>query len=162
MALDTFLKLGDVDGESQDATHGKWIDVLSWSWGMSQSGTTHMGSGGGGGKVNVQDIVFSKYVDNSTATIMKFCCNGKHFKDGQLIVRKAGENPLEYLKIEMEDIMISSYGTGGSGDGLDRVQETIGLNFSKVKTIYTNQQKDGTAGAEVPHGWDVAANEPWS
>ena len=77
MALDTFLKLGDIDGESQDAKHSKWIDVLSWSWGMSQSGTTHGGGGSGGGKVNVQDIVFSKYVDNSSPTIMKFCCNGK-------------------------------------------------------------------------------------
>lgn len=162
MAIDTFLKLGDVDGESQDATHSKSIDVLSWSWGMSQSGTTHMGGGGGGGKVNVQDIVFSKFVDSSTPTIMKFCCSGKHFEKGTLTVRKAGDNPVEYLKVEMEDIIISSYGTGGSGDGLDRVQETIGLNFAKCKTIYTMQEQDGTAGKEIPHGWDIQKNELWA
>ena len=158
MALDTFLKLGDINGESQDDSHKQWIDVLSWSWGMVQSGTTHMGGGSGGGKVNVQDIVFSKYVDNSSPTIMKFCCNGKHLKNAKLIVRKAGDKPLEYLQIEMTDVIISSYGTGGSGDGLDRVQETIGINFGQVKTTYTPQKEDGSGGADVVHGWDIAAN----
>ncbi|HDS5282244.1 TPA: type VI secretion system receptor/chaperone Hcp, partial [Escherichia coli] len=55
MAVDMFIKIGDVKGESKDKTHAEEIDVLAWSWGMSQSGSMHMGGGGGAGKVNVQD-----------------------------------------------------------------------------------------------------------
>jgi type VI secretion system secreted protein Hcp len=61
MAVDMFFKLAGIDGESVDKTHAKAIDVLAWSWGMSQNGTTHIGTGGGAGKVNVQDISFTKY-----------------------------------------------------------------------------------------------------
>ena len=50
-----------------DKTHAEEIDVLAWSWGMSQSGSMHMG-GGGAGKVNVQDLSFTKYIDKSTPT----------------------------------------------------------------------------------------------
>jgi len=63
MAVDMFMKAGDIEGESNDAKHKGSIDVLAWSWGMSQSGTTHMGTGGGAGKVNIQDLSFTKYVD---------------------------------------------------------------------------------------------------
>ena len=79
MAVDIFIKIGDLKGESVDTKHKGEIDVLAWSWGMTQSGTTHTGSGGGAGKVNVQDLSFTKYVDKSTPNLMQYCCNGKHF-----------------------------------------------------------------------------------
>ncbi|MEM8812111.1 MAG: type VI secretion system tube protein Hcp [Pseudomonadota bacterium] len=163
MALDTFLKLKNIDGEAQDDKHKNSIDVLSWSWGMTQSGTTHLGSGSGSGKVNVQDIVFTKFVDKSTPAILKHCCNGKHIDSGKLTVRKAGgDSQVEYLVIEMENIIISSYQTGGSSDGLDRVQETIGLNFGKVKSTYQEQTKDGGGGPKSGHGWDIPQNKEHS
>ena len=96
MAVDMFIKIGDVKGEAQDSKHKGEIDVLSWSWGMTQSGTAHMGAGGGSGKVNVQDLTFTKYVDSSSAKLMMACCNGKHYADALLTVRKAGEKPVEY------------------------------------------------------------------
>ena len=68
MAVDMFLKLGDVKGESAAGGHTEEIDVLAWSWGMTQSGTTHMGSGGGAGKVDVHDLSITKYVDKATPT----------------------------------------------------------------------------------------------
>ena len=74
MALDMFIKIGDVKGEAQDSKHKDEIDVLSWSWGMIQSGTTHMGGGGGAGKVNVQDLSITKYVDKSSPILMMACC----------------------------------------------------------------------------------------
>ena len=88
-----FVKIGDLEGESKDKDHEKEIDVLSWSWGASQSGTFHYGGGGGAGKVNIQDISFTKWVDKSTPNLMRHCCNGKHFDEATLTVRKAGETP---------------------------------------------------------------------
>ena len=92
MPADMFLKIDDIEGESVDDVHAGEIDVISWGWGMSQSGTTHSGPGGGSGKVSVQDFSFIHYVDKASAILMKMCCNGKHFEEAKLVVRKAGGN----------------------------------------------------------------------
>ncbi len=108
MAVDAFLKLGDTKGESHVEDFKEQIQVLSWSWGMSQTGTTHTGSGGGSGKVNVQDMSFVHYIDTASPNIIKACCSGKHFPEAVLTLRKAGEDPLEYLVITLSDIIVSS------------------------------------------------------
>lgn len=159
MAVDMFIKIGDIEGESVDHAHEKEIDVLAWSWGMSQSGSMHIGGGGGSGKVAVQDISFTKYMDKSTSNLMLACCNGKHYPEAKLTVRKAGENPIEYMIITMTDVLISSISTGGSG-GEDRLTENVTLNFAKVKTQYQPQKSDGTKdGGSVDMGWDIQGNK---
>ncbi|WP_411840250.1 Hcp family type VI secretion system effector [Paracoccus sp. ME4] len=164
MAVDIFLKLSNnIKGESQDDRHRDEIDVLAWNWGLTQSGTTHLGKGGGGGKVNVQDITLTKYVDLATNDLIKRCTSGEHIETGELIVRKSGGTaPVEYLRIKMQNIMISSYSTGGSKDGLDRIQETLTLNFRKFEVLYTLQEDSGAAGAETMSGWDIAENREWN
>ena len=132
MAVDMFLKLDDIKGESADKVHAGTIDVLAWSWGVSQSGTTHMGTGGGSGKVAVQDLSITKYVDKSSPNLLMASCVGQHFANGLLIVRKAGTTPLEYVKISLKDILISAVSTGGSG-GQDRLTENVTLNFGEFK-----------------------------
>ncbi|QUJ78246.1 type VI secretion system tube protein Hcp [Sulfitobacter albidus] len=159
MAVDIFLKLNKIKGESVDSKYAGEIDVLQWSWGMSQSGTTHLGPGGGSGKVNVQDISITKYVDMATHELLKACASGLHIADGELIVRKAGSVPLEYFRLKMTDIMVSSYQTGGSGDGMDRVMETVTLNFAKYEVTYASQKNDGSKGPEGQAGFDIAKNE---
>lgn len=163
MAIDCFLKLeNNIVGESQDDKHKDWIDILEWNWEMTQSGTTHMGMGGGGGKVNVEDIYITKYVDKATHDLIKRCCSGEHISKGQLVVRKSGgAAPVDYLKIDLEDIMITSYQTGGSKDGLDRVQEHLTLNFRRFQVTYTLQQEDGLSGPENVAGWEIAENRTW-
>ena len=77
MAVDMFIKIDDVKGEAQDKKHEGEIDVLAWSWGMSQAGTMHAGGGGGGGKVSVQDLSFTKWIDKSSSNLMEYCAQGK-------------------------------------------------------------------------------------
>ena len=158
MAVDMFLKIDGIKGESFDDKHKDEIDVLGWSWGSSQSGTTHTGGGGGAGKVNVQDISFTKYVDKATPMLLKACCNGQHIKEVNLVVRKAGEKPLEYLKIKLSDCLVSSLSTGGTG-GQDRLTENISINFGKFQMTYTAQDAMGAAAGEVPFAFDVKANK---
>jgi type VI secretion system secreted protein Hcp len=153
-----FLKLEGVDGESKDDSHKKEIDVLAWSWGASQSGTGHTGGGSGAGKVSVQDVSVTKYVDSASHLLLLDCCNGQHIKKGTLVVRKAGATPLEYIKLTMEDIIVSGIHSGGSG-GEDRLTETITLNFSKFKYEYTPQKADGSGDGTKETGWDIAANK---
>lgn len=157
MAVDMFLKLDDIKGESKDEKHKDEIDVLSWSWGMSQSGTTHQGTGGGAGKVSVQDISVTKYVDKASPNLIKSCCSGKHFKEGLLTVRKAGGTPVEYIKITMKEVLIASVSTGGSG-GEDRLTENVVLNFANFKLEYTPQKGDGSADSAIEAMWNIPAN----
>jgi len=157
MAVDFFLKLADIKGEAQDGSHQEEIDVLSWSWGMSQSGTTHMGSGGGAGKVNVQDLSVTKYVDSSTPVLMLYCCNGGHIADGKLTCRRAGKTPLEFLVVEIQEIIVAAVSTGGIGAD-DRMTENVTLNFEKFHLTYTVQEKTGGAGAKPDVKWDIAKN----
>jgi type VI secretion system secreted protein Hcp len=158
MAVDMFLKIGDIEGESKDKVHTKEIDVLSWSWGMSNSGSAHVGGGAGAGKVNVQDLSFTKWVDKASPKLMLACCNGKHYDQATLIVRKAGEKPVEYIKIKLTTVMITAVSTGGSG-GEDRLTENVVLNFGKVNYDYLPQDDKGAAGTAIPMSWDIAANE---
>lgn len=157
MAMDMFIKIGDIKGESKDSKHKEKIDVLAWSWGLSNSGNAQVGGGAGAGKVNVQDLSFTKYIDSATCPLMLAASNGKHYKEALLIVRKAGEHPVEYVKIKMEDVLITSVSTGGSG-GEDRLTENVSLNFAKVSVDYTPQKQDGSADTAIPYSWDIAAN----
>ncbi|HET9396815.1 MAG TPA: type VI secretion system tube protein Hcp [Nitrospiraceae bacterium] len=159
MAVDQFLLLDGIQGETMDKVYSgkKGIDVLSFGWGVSNTGTFHQGSGGGAGKANFQDLTITKYIDKATAPLMLMCANGKHIAKGELIVRKAGENPLEYMKISMEKILVSSYSTGGSS-GEERLTENVTLNFAKVKVEYFMQNEKGGKEPGGQMAWDIAAN----
>lgn len=158
MAVDMFLKLTDIEGEAQDDSHAKEIDVLAWSWGLSQSGTFHVGGGGGAGKANFQDISVTKYVDKSSMTLMGKIATGEHIDEATLVVRKAGgKNPLEYIKIVMKKVMVTSVSTGGSG-GEDQLTENITLNFAEVETFYKPQTEKGADEPAIDFKWNIAKN----
>lgn len=163
MAFDYFLKLEGVDGESTDDKHKDWIEIDSFSWGLGQiigeDGTQPRGGGGGGGgagKVQIQDFNFVKKIDKSSPVLMLSCATGQHMKEGVLIGRKAGEKPLEYLKIKLTDILISGYQTGGSaGDVVPTDQ--FSLNFAKIEFSYTPQDPRGGEGKTITTTYDVKA-----
>ena len=163
MAMDMFLYFdtaSGIKGETKDKvfkTKGG-IDVLAWSWGLSNSGSAHMGAGQGAGKANFQDISFTKYIDLASTKLMTSCATGTHIKEAKLVIRKAGGSPLEYLLIDLSDCLISSYSTGGSG-GEDRLTENVSLNFAIVKIDYKTQKEDGTEGTDKGNfAYDIPAN----
>lgn len=160
MAVDMFLNIADkkIKGESRDNTHKDEIEVLAWSWGVSNSGSAHIASGGGTGKANFQDLSVTKYIDMGSTDLQVSCAKGTHYPKAVLTVRKAGDNPLEYIIITMNEVMVTSVSTGGSG-GEDRLTENITLTFSKVSMKYTGQ--DGTGKAVTPakeYTFDIGKN----
>jgi len=157
MAVDMFLKLGDIKGESQDDKHKDEIDVLSWSWGMSQSGTTHLGSGGGAGKVSVHDLQLTHVLDKASPNLALACCTGKHYDQALLTVRKAGDKPVEYLKITLEEVLVTSVTMNGHGSE-DRLTENVTLNFAKFKQEYVPQKPDGSGDAAIEGTFHIAKN----
>jgi type VI secretion system secreted protein Hcp len=163
MAMDMFLYFdtaSGIKGETKDKVYKTkgGIDVLAWSWGLSNSGSAHMGAGQGAGKANFQDISFTKYIDLASTKLMTSCATGTHIKEAKLVIRKAGGSPLEYLLIDLSDCLISSYSTGGSG-GEDRLTENVSLNFAIVKIDYKTQKEDGTEGTDKGNfAYDIPAN----
>lgn len=146
MSLDMHLKLegGEVkfEGESKHSNHAKEVQLLAWSWGLSQSGTFGHGTGGGAGKANVQDISFTKYVDKSSTAFIKALVTGDHMKTVTLSVSKAGGKQEDYLKITLTSAMVTSYSTGGSG-GEDVFTENITIAFAKFEVEYFQQNDKG-------------------
>lgn len=158
MAQDIFLKIDGVQGESLDSNHKDEIEVISWNWKMQQLSTMHSGSGGGSGKAEVDDLIFEHYIDRASPNLMKMCLTGKHMKQAILTVRKAGGTPVEYLKITMDDVIVTRVAPSGSSTDENRIREQVGLSFSKVQQEYTVQNKEGGSGGTVTTGYNLKEN----
>lgn len=157
-AVDYFLKLNGIDGESTDSKHKASIDIESWSWGETQTGSHSGGGGGGAGKVQMQDFSFTMRVNKASPKLMLACASGEHIKEAILTCRKAGKEQQEYLKIKFYDLLVSSYQTGGSRGDVIPVDQ-ISLNFSKIEYDYKEQKVDGSLGGSVKAGYDLKANK---
>jgi type VI secretion system secreted protein Hcp len=158
MAVDYFLKIDGIDGESQDDKHKGEIDVLSFSWGATQMGTSSGGGGGGAGKVSMQDFNFVMGANKASPKLMIACATGEHLKNAILTCRKAGGEQQEYLKVTMNDLLVSSFQTGGAnGDG--GPMDQFALNFSKIEWEYKPQKPDGSLDSPVKAGYDLKLNK---
>jgi type VI secretion system secreted protein Hcp len=160
MAVDMFLRIDSLEGESEDKTHKGEIQIVGWSWEASQTGTSGRGGGSGAGKVEHQDIQIRKFVDRASPVLYKLCCMGQHIKSADLTVRKAGGEALEYLVIHLEDLLITSFKLGGEPKE-DQVLETLSINFTRAAITYTPQVAGGAGAAKVSGGWDLKANTPF-
>ena len=157
--VDYFLKLDGIDGESGDSQFPKHIQLESWSWGETNSGQHATGSGGGAGKVSMQDFHFTVPINRSSPKLFLACATGEHIKGATLTCRKAGKTQQEFLKWKFSDILISSYNTGGSG-GSDVVPiDQVSFNFTKIEVSYAPQKQDGSLDAAIPAGYDLKAGQ---
>jgi type VI secretion system secreted protein Hcp len=158
MPSDIFAKIGDIKGESFDDKHKGEIEVLSWSWGITQSGTMAHGGGGGEGKANFNDFNFTHHIDKASPVLMKACATGEHIKDATITVRKAGKGQQEFLIVKMTDIIITGVAPSGAGDGA-ATAEHVALQFAKVDLEYKPQKQDGSLDAGVHFKYDIKGNK---
>ncbi len=155
---DIFLKIPGVDGESQDEKHKDEMQIDSYHVGGTQPVFGHQGTGLGAGKAMVHDMQLTKHHCKASAMLFISMLNGKHFPEATLTVRKAGEFPLDYLIIKMEDVIVSSHNSksdpaGGVGT------EHFALHFSTIEFTYVPQNKDGSAGAKIVKKHDIVKNK---
>jgi len=156
MAVDFFLKIDGIAGESEKDGMKDNMDIDSFSFGVSQSGSfASGGQGGGAGKANFQDISVVKVVDKTSPKLFEACAAGTHIKEAMLTVRRAGNKPVVYFTIKLTDVIVSSLSNGGASGGSDSVSEQLSLNFAKIEFEYTEQKKDGGAGPKTRAGYDV-------
>jgi type VI secretion system secreted protein Hcp len=157
--VDYFLKVDGIDGESADAKHKNEIEVESWSWGETNTGSMAHGTGGGSGKVAMQDFHFVMQANKASPKLLLACANGQHISKATLTCRKAGEDQQEYLTVTLSDVLVSSYQTGGSGQAEVIPVDQCSFNFSKIEWDYKPQDEKGKLGASIKVGWNVKQNQ---
>jgi type VI secretion system Hcp family effector len=136
-AGNTFLKLDGIKGESTDKQHKDDIEISSFSWGVSNPTTIgSAASGAGAGKTTFQSFNITKVLDKTSPLLLQAAASGQHIKEAELIfARKAGGKEQDFLYIKMENVLISSVQTQGSGkDGVP--QESVTFNFQKAEEVY--------------------------
>lgn len=158
-AVDYFLKLKGVEGESKDHKHKNEIDVESFSWGETQTGSHAFGGGGGAGKVQMQDFHFVMKHNKASPKLFLTCATGEHIGEAVLTCRKAGGKQEEFLVVTMSDLLVSSYQTSGSAHGDVVPTDQISMNFSKIQFKYSQQDEKGKVGNPVITGYDLKQNK---
>ncbi len=153
-AVDFFLKLEGIPGESMDDKHKNEIDVLSWNWEEDNSGSSETGGGGGSGRVKMNDFKFTMKASKATPKLMLACATGEHIKSGILTCRKAGGDQQEYLKVTMSDLLVSHFQAGSASAEVEP-HDNISLNFAKIEWEYKPQKPDGTLDAPVKAGYNL-------
>jgi type VI secretion system secreted protein Hcp len=158
VAVDYFLKIEGIEGESKDARHKNEIEIESFSWGETNSGGAARGGGGGAGKVSMQDLLVMTQTSKASPQLLLACASGQHFKSATLTLRKSGKDQQEFLVYKLTDVRVSSYQTGGSA-GSDAPNDSAALNFARIEVEYRPQGATGKPEQPVKTGWDLKANK---
>lgn len=111
----TFVKITGVEGESTDKDHGGWIDVLSYSGSLAQSGSAVTGTSRSRGTVSMGDISVTKQIDKASPQLNEALCKGTHFPEIELEMRAttgSGQSIIYTLK----DVVISSIAKSGKNE----------------------------------------------
>ncbi|GAB1576077.1 Hcp family type VI secretion system effector [Bordetella petrii] len=158
MAVDMFMKIDGANGESKDANHKNWSDIISFSWGATQPGNMASGGGLGAGKASFNDLHVVARIDKAAPAVMKHCASGKHLSKIELSVCKAGGQQVEYTKITLEDVLVSSVQLSAEPKS-EAVVVNYAFQAAKVKQQYWEQTEQGGKGAESLVAWDIKQNK---
>jgi type VI secretion system secreted protein Hcp len=146
-----FLKIDGIVGESKDVKHQDEIDVESWSWGETYQGSPRTGGGGGAGRVSMQDVILTTNLSKASPKLFLACASGEHFKTALLSAsRGSGSKRVEYLKVTLFDVIVSSYQISASA-GDRPAMDQVSLNFAKIEVEYTE--------GNIKDGWDITRNQ---
>jgi type VI secretion system secreted protein Hcp len=156
MSHEIFAKLDGIAGESKQAAHKGWIDVLQFSYGVTQSASMHTGGGGGVGKADFAPLMFTHYLDKSSPNLLNYCAAGKHIPSVIISVCKVGDGSQEFAKIVLTDVIVANVSPGGSSGSA--MTETVALAYSKIETFVKEQNADGSMGTAVHGNWNVKEN----
>ena len=158
-AVDYFLKIDGIQGESASQKHKGEIEILSWSWGESQTGAHASGGGGGAGKVQMSSFHFTAHTSLASPKLILACANGQHIQKAVLTaVRQAKGKAQDYLVWTLTDVLVSSFQIGAEGPDALPV-DAFGLDFGKIEVEYKPIKADGSLGAPEKAGWDLKANK---
>jgi type VI secretion system secreted protein Hcp len=158
---DAFCQVKGIDGDSTDDKHKNWIEILSYSHGVSQASSVRSSAGASsGGRTDHQDLSIVKRLDKASPKLFLACCKGDHIAEVKIELCRATGDKQKYMEYKMTDVMISSVRPGGSSQGGEEIPlEEVSFNYGKIELTYTATGKDGKAAGDVKANWDVTANK---
>jgi type VI secretion system secreted protein Hcp len=158
MAVEMFLDINGVKGESQVKGFENKIDIFSMSFGASNPSQASTGSGSGAGKVSLSSVSIQKVVDAASPTLFRACCSGQHFDTGKITIREAGgDAAVEYMVIELKQVFVDSV-SWGSASGGEKPSESLSLSAVELTITYTSQTAKGSGQKGESAGWNVKTN----
>lgn len=163
MAFDAFIKLTGIDGESTDSKHAKWIEISSFSWGVSQPavGSRSAGAAAGSQRANFQDLSIVKRLDRASPKLALHCANGKKIPEVTLELCRATGDKQKYMEYKLSDVIVSSLQPSGASGGMGEVpEEEVSFNYGKIEWKYTaTDPKTGKAAGDVSAQWSLVENK---
>lgn len=157
-AYDMFLRIDGISGESTDAKHPQWIEVLNFNQGLTLPG---IGGAAGVGQADFDDFLIVKWVDKSSPKLCVACADGTHIPEVTLELCHAGGNKYKFMEIQLSDCIVTAYRIVGSVQGGEtRPLEEVAFCYDKIQWTYTVINPDGSSGGNVAAGWDLSANRP--
>ena len=161
--FDTFVKIDGIPGECTDDKHKDWIEILSFSHGMSQPASVTASSAGGASaeRCNHSDFQIAKLLDKASPKIYEICCSGKHIKEVTVEMCRAGGDKMKYMEVKLADVIISSAAPSGASANTEGFpSESVSFNYGTIRWTYTQQKRaDGSGGGNVTGGWSLIANK---
>jgi type VI secretion system secreted protein Hcp len=140
MAVDYYLKLDQIDGESSDDKHKNEIQLMSWSWGAAQVSSVAGTGGSGAGKADLSDFSVMTYFDKATPKFFKSICAGTHVKTGTMSAIKSGADGKPYLKVDFKEMFVTNLSISGSSE-IPTV--SISFSYNEIKIDYSTQNEQG-------------------
>ena len=155
-----FLKLEGIDGESQDSDHSNEIDLQTVNYQVMNAGSFDYGTGGNTGQAKFGEVTVTKFVDKATVNLLQYCGTGKAIPKATISLNKqAGDSKLEYLKIELTNVVLTNVSNMGHGGATDPMSESLNLNYAEIKFTYQPQSNPGDASGAVVWGRNVQTNQ---
>ena len=156
MAISLYMKIDGVTGECPNAAYKEWIELDSFHWGASQPSSSATGTGLSSGKVSFHDLTAVGKMDKAYPTVMQKMASGKHFGTVDICAAKMGDEQVEYLKITLTDVLITSADVSGAQGA--EIISNYSFQAAKVKWHYVPQTDQGKKGGPVDFGWDIKQN----
>lgn len=160
MAIDLYLQLDGIKGESGDADHKGWIECVMASWRVTQPKSASSSSSGGhtAERCYHSGIDLRKTTDLSTPILLQICSQGKTIPSAMLELYRAdgAGQRVRYMAVELTNILITDVAPSVCEGEL--MSEHVTLGYSKVRWLYTQQKIDGGAKGLIAGGWDLATN----
>jgi type VI secretion system secreted protein Hcp len=159
MAVEYFLKIDGIAGESVDAKHKNEIEVQSFSWGEQSTITAGQGGGGGAGKIVPGEFHYASQTTKASPVLMLACATGEHIKKATLVARRPGKTQFEFLTMTFSEVRVSSYDIGSTPTNEVGPTDQVSLNFATLRMAYKVQKADGSAGQSIVSAFDFKANK---
>jgi type VI secretion system secreted protein Hcp len=156
--FEVFTSIDGIDGESTARGHEDWIDTLGYTFGVTQTGSSHTGGGGGAGRADFQDLAILKVVDRATPQLLAATAEGEHLQQVIVEIGRTAEGQFRpVLRYTLDDVIITSFKPAGVSGS--RLLEEVSFNFGRLRITYYRYREDGSSAGTVEDGWDLEQNK---